>query len=155
MKHFALALCVVLLAGCRGQVPAPTDDTQPRDPTSGPSSVAGLPLARGYFVRQGTPCGAASNATVTLHTGHGINAAQAHCELTEIEKTGSNTFTAKETCTFIRGGEQTRQLDLTISERTSYSHSDPQAAAEYSARYCPQDSLPEPWRSNDLGHLMK
>ena len=155
LKHFALALAVVLMAGCRGQLPAPTDNGEQPEPTPGVSVLESLPLQRGYFVEQGTPCGSASNASVTLHTGHGINAAQANCELTGIEKTGDNRYAARETCYFIRGGEQSRQVNYTINDRTSYSENDPQSEREYSARHCPQVSLPEPWRSNDLSDLLK
>ncbi len=143
-SSIALVGVVLLAAACRAPLPA-----------SEAPVADGLPLARGYFVTDGTPCEGASNATVSLHTGRGINGARASCEFTRIERTGDDTYVVDETCTHLRGWEESRELRFTIRDRTSYSAHDITNDARFSARHCPQASLPEPWRSNDLSDIAK
>ena len=155
MKQLTLILAVGLLAGCRAHLPATAANGQMPNTAPSATVVESLPLERGFFVRQGTPCENASNATVSLHTGRGINAAQAFCEFTRIEKTGAHTYAATEACNYIRGGADSRQLEFTVNDRMSYSVNDAEAEWAYSARHCSQASLPEPWRSNDLSDILK
>ncbi len=87
-----------------------------------------------------------------LNTGDGINAARAHCQYTRIEKIGDNTYSVSEECHFIPGGSGERELEITVDDRTSYTLTD--GDSTWSARHCPQESLPEPWRTNDISrHL--
>lgn len=155
LKTSILFLAVGVLAGCHAQH-AGVRAQDPITPTAGVAAVESLPLERGFFVRQGTPCGEASNATLTLHTGSGINAAQASCGFTRIEKTGDNTYTATEECYFIRAGESfSDTLHITVESRTAYSQATAGDESTWRARHCAQSSLPEPWRNNDLSEYLE
>jgi hypothetical protein len=136
---FALG-SVGLLSGCQSQLPAE------------PAAVKELPLERGYYVVDGA-CDLASNFSLTLNTGSGINAAQAHCEYIRIEKIADNTYSISEECHFIRGGSAERELEITVEDRTSYTLTD--GDSTWSAQHCPQESLPEPWRTNDISRYLK
>jgi len=127
-------------AGCQGQ------------PLAEPTAVKELPLERGYYVKDGG-CGDASNFSLTLNTGDGINAAQAHCRFTRLQKIGDKTYSATETCEFIQGGSEKHELEITVEDRTSYTSTE--GDFTWSASYCPQASLPEPWRSNDISRYLK
>ena len=146
LKHslfLSFVLCALgstgLLAGCQSQ------------PLAEPTAVKELPLERGYYVKNGG-CDVASNFSLTLNTGYGINAAQAHCQHTRIEKIGDNTYSVTEECHFIQGGSHESEFEITVEDRTSYTKTE--GDFTWSARHCPQESLPEPWRSNDISrHL--
>ena len=112
-------------------------------------------MERGYFVLQGTPCASANNFSVTLHTGYGVNVAQAHCSFTRIEKISEDTYRVSEDCSVILGGSFSREREFTIEESTAYVSRDPQDGTEWAARHCPQSEMSEPFRTNDLSRYLK
>lgn len=122
-------------------------------------TVASLPLQRGFYVADGTSCGQASNATLMLVRKSGINTSRVPCDFKSIEKTGANSYRVTETCS--EGGaawgteEQisTNVSTYEIPNNTRFT-SKSDSGWESSARYCPQSSLPEPWRNNDIADLI-
>lgn len=133
-------LGVGFLPGCQG--PAP----------SGPKLVDELPLTRGYYV-EGGDCARASNATLTLNTGDGLNGARARCTFTRIEQVGARRYDVTERCVHLRGEEEERALSITVEDQTSYTLG--VDGSTWHSKHCPQESLPEPWRSNDIGRHLR
>lgn len=122
-------------------------------------SAASLPLQRGFYVTEGTACGQASNATLMLVRKRGINTSRVPCDFKKIEKTGPNSYRVTESCS--EGGAAwgtEEQISTSVStyeilNDTGFTvKSD--GGWESSARYCPQPSLPEPWRNNDITDLI-
>lgn len=155
MKSTPALSCLALLVACGSQSPAAADAGQDADPAqTTPASVDHLPLKPGYFVAADVACDEASNATVMLHDGEGINSSREACRFTRIEKTGPNTYTTAETCTVIGGmgggGPGPSQVEYTIESPEAFSADNRTYDWQYAARYCPQSALPEPWRSNQL-----
>src|SRR3546814_8733928 len=76
-----------------------------------------------------------------------------------IEKTGANSYRVTETCS--EGGAawgteehiSTNVSTYEIPNNTSFTTKS-DSGWESSARYCPQSSLPEPWRNNDIADLI-
>lgn len=121
-------------------------------------TVASLPLQRGFYVADGTSCGQASNATLMLVRKSGINTSRVPCDFKSIEKTGANSYRVTETCSegAAWGTEEhisTNVSTYEIPNNTSFT-SKSDSGWESSARYCPQASLPEPWRNNDIADLI-
>lgn len=122
-------------------------------------TLASLPLQRGFYVVEGTACGQASNATLMLVRKSGINTSRVPCDFKSIEKTGANSYRVTETCS--EGGAawgteehiSTNVSTYEIPNNTSFT-SKSDSGWESSARYCPQSSLPEPWRNNDIADLI-
>ncbi|HEY9578316.1 MAG TPA: hypothetical protein VIR65_00470 [Rhizorhapis sp.] len=139
------------------------DDTAGAEPqqASAPKgeAVASLPLQRGFYVADGTSCGQASNATLMLVRKSGINTSRVPCDFKSIEKTGANSYRVTETCS--EGGAawgteehiSTNVSTYEIPNNTSFTTKS-DSGWESSARYCPQSSLPEPWRNNDIADLI-
>lgn len=126
-----------------------------------PASVASLPLKRGFYVASDTPCGQASNATLSLLRRDGFTVSgRDFCEFVKIEKTGATSYRVTEECS--SGGEawgseeqkDTSVVAWEIPNDTSYKRKS-DSGWESSARYCAQSSLPEPWRDNDISDLIK
>jgi hypothetical protein len=121
-------------------------------------TVTSLPLKRGFYVAGDTACGQASNATLMLVRKSGINSSRVPCEFKAIEKVGANSYRVTESCS--EGGAawgteehvSTSVSTYEIASDTSFT-SKSDSGWENSARYCPQSSLPEPWRNNDIGDL--
>lgn len=122
-------------------------------------TVASLPLQRGFYVADGTSCGQASNATLMLVRKSGINTSRVPCDFKSIEKTGANSYRVTETCS--EGGAawgteehiSTNVSTYEIPNNSSFTTKS-DSGWESSARYCPQSSLPEPWRNNDIADLI-
>ncbi|AKC88116.1 hypothetical protein WQ53_01475 [Pseudoxanthomonas suwonensis] len=113
-----------------------------------------LPLERGFFVRDGTPCAQASNATLLLHGRAGINGAREACEFTRIEQTGPATFVATQACRDIMGGDsEDTTLTYEIASPTAFTARHEEYGWQYTAEHCPQSALPDPWRDNDISDL--
>lgn len=58
-----------------------------------------------------------------------------------------------EECHLLQGGRAEREFEIVVYDRTSYTLID--GDFTWSARHCPQDRLPEPWRSNDIRRLLE
>lgn len=107
-----------------------------------------LPLRHGFYVQEPTPCAQASNATLRLFDGNGLNVSQAECRITRAQRSGDS-FDVQQTCRDIRSGGQ---IDGVASRITpTRAGFDESAGGETTRwRYCQQSQLPQPWRSNRI-----
>ncbi|MCW5579942.1 MAG: hypothetical protein KIS72_01170 [Luteimonas sp.] len=156
MRLHALLLATVSCAAC-GDPPAAqaTTETGAPAPAASAQAVDRLPLDLGYFVSADTPCAQASNATVTLHHGKGINSARTACEFTRIVKTGDDTYAVHDACTELMSGSlEESDMRITLSGPTAYAVRYEGGDEDFPFRHCPQPELPEPWRDNDLSDLL-
>lgn len=143
-----------------GTAQAPDETIASENASRKAESVTTLPLKPGFYVVNDTTCGQASNATLMLVRKSGINTSRVPCDFKSIEKTSTNSYRVTESCT--EGGAawgteehiSTNVSTYEIPNETSFNlKSD--SGWESSARYCPQSSLPEPWRNNDIGDLIE
>jgi len=115
--------------------------------------VASLPLKRGFYVDNDTPCGEASNASMLLVLRRGIiSGAKELCELRRIERVGTASYRVTQACKDLasRGRAQTVWVTLEIANDSSF-----MSKEVGNKRYCEQSSLPDPWRDNDIADLIK
>lgn len=112
-------------------------------------TVQELPLDRGFYVRTDETCRTASTAGLAILTREGLLWMDSACTFGRIEKTGSATYSVEQTCD--GPGQATATWEIT--DRTSFSFKDTNGW-EHTARFCAQQSLPEPWRSNDISDLI-
>ncbi len=125
------------------------------------TSVKTLPLKRGFYVDSDTPCGQASNATLSLLGRDGFSVSgRDFCAFKRIEKTGATSYRVTEECS--SGGaawgteeqKDTQVVTWDIANDTSIKRKNESSGWQSSARYCAQPSLPEPWRDNDISDLI-
>jgi len=143
VKIVPFSLVAGALVAC-GQ-PGPTDANM----------IAELPLERGFYVMSDTACGQASNASLLLIRGSGMNGARDACDFTSIAQTAPTSYRAVMTCRDTQGRDTevlTNIYQIPASTRFSYGTEDSDYRAEY--RYCEQSSLPDPWRDIDLSDLI-
>ncbi len=151
MKPWLLLLSPLVLTACGAQAPAVAASDAAAEESSA-AIVDALPLQAGFFVRDGTPCGEASNATLLLHIDGGIGGSQDRCEFKRIEQRDDTTFIVIQECGDLRGGgSDTSEMTYTIASPTAFRVVHNEYGWEYTAEHCPQSALPEPWRSNDIG----
>lgn len=112
--------------------------------------VPELPLDRGFYVRTDATCRTASLATLAILTRQGLQWAGSACTFGPIEKTGATTYRVEQTC----DGPGKAIATWQITSRTAFSFRD-ETGWDHAATFCPQKSLPEPWRSNDISGLIK
>ena len=132
----------------------------------GPASAENpLPLQLGFYVAADTPCANASNATLLLLRADGIGGARDFCQFLSIRQLSAQDFLVTESCADFQASEaEQRLVRYQIIDAVSFKLS--RATAEqpvlsqpidtdvfYQGYYCPQSSLPEPWRDNDLSDL--
>lgn len=132
---------------------------QPRSAsTQRVESVASLPLRRGFYVTEGATCEEASNATLMLVRKGGINTSRVPCDFKSIVKAGPSDYRVTESCS--EGGpawgseEQVSSRVSTYEVLSETSFRMKSGDWEYIASYCPQPSLPEPWRENDISDIV-
>lgn len=107
-----------------------------------------LPLRRGFYVQEPTPCARASNATLTLFDGRGFNVSQAECRIVRKQQVG-NAFDIREDCRDIRSGSPIEGGTERITPtQTGFNRSSGGETTRW--RYCPQSQLPSPWRNNRI-----
>jgi hypothetical protein len=118
-----------------------------------------LPLKRGYFVSADEPCNRASNATVNLVTGSGINASRSACTFTRVEPLGSGRYRVTQSCQEMGGWGRneppevsTVTFEIPDESRFTIRWSD---GSSRTSRHCPQASMNEPFRSNDIRDLTR
>jgi hypothetical protein len=150
---------------------APTDGRQvalaaapgAASPVAAPAPAAAragtLPLKRGYFVSADTPCNRASNATVNLFTGDGLNASRSVCTFTRVEPQGNGRFRVAQRCQGLGGfgGDEQPEvstISFEIPDDSRFTIRWPEGGSS-SSRYCPQASMNEPFRSNDIRDLTR
>ncbi|WP_139181699.1 hypothetical protein [Edaphosphingomonas haloaromaticamans] len=153
----AVASTVAEDAGNTGPVAA-LETAAASVPAPATTTVATLPLRRGYYVRSETPCNQASRADVfSLVTRTGMNL---NCTFKKIEKTGATTFRVTQECAdegaaWGRGdGTETSTDTYEIPNETSYKVTY-EGGYESSARYCAQSSMSPEYRDNDISDVMR
>lgn len=109
-----------------------------------------LPLQRGYYVSDETPCGLASNGTLSLLRRNAMGSARQTCEFEAIESVASSRYRVVENCG--EGGKRTVVYE--IRSPRSYRMIGP-GDFRYSARYCTQSELPPPWNAIAIGDLTR
>lgn len=115
-----------------------------------------LPLQRGYYVRTDATCATASNATMALVRRTGIT----DCDFTRIERIGASRYRVEESCAVRApppGHENDRDAYTQEYEilgedryRVTYEYGE---TVEF--HFCPQQSLSEMWRDNDISDLIE
>ncbi|MFN3370922.1 MAG: hypothetical protein ACK4Z0_05280 [Sphingomonadaceae bacterium] len=129
-------------------------------PASSPGAAkpGALPLKRGYFVSADTPCNRASNATVNLLTGDGINASRTACTFTRVEPQGGGRYRVTQRCAELGGWGQDSAPEVStvtfeIPDDSRFTIRWP-GGSSTTSRYCPQSTMNEPFRSNDIRDLV-
>jgi hypothetical protein len=114
--------------------------------------VEALPLRRGYYVRTDDECGTASRATLALVRRDGISG----CSFEHIEQVGGSRYRIRESCTEHQAPapstyEVVQEYEVLAEERyrVTFEYGE---SAEF--RHCPQHSLPDPWRDNDISDVL-
>lgn len=132
--------------------------TASASPSPSGERAAGLPLRLGFYVSSDVSCSQASNATLQLLRREGINTSRTPCDFSRIEKAGDNRYRVTETCTELGGwgdGEQHVSTNTAIYEILSETRFKVMGDSwESTMQYCPQSSLPEPWRDNDISDII-
>lgn len=112
---------------------------------------------RRYYVRDGSSCSDASNATVALVHRRGINGARTACTFTAMTPVDANTFAYTESCQDLGRPEQyenTGTMKL-LSPTSLWLDWDGTDGKGVTMTHCPQPSMPEPWRDTDLSSFIE
>lgn len=133
--------------------------TGPRPSSAGDASraapVTGLPLKPGFYVASDTPCGQASNATLSLVRRNGMNVSRMSCDFKKIEQTGPARYQVTEECKELtQGTSETDVRTYEVANDSSFKSLLPDGTS-YQARYCAQSSLPAPWRNINIGNQIR
>jgi len=139
-------------ASCGAAVDAPVDADAPTAAQA--QAVDELPLRRGFYVRTDDECGTASNATLALVRRDGITG----CSFSRIERIGESRYRAGVSCA-VRAAppgqeherdEYTNEYEILAEDRyrVTYEYGE---TVEF--RFCPQQSLPDSWRDNDISDV--
>lgn len=115
------------------------------------TEVDALPLQRGYYVRTDDACGTASRATLALVRRDGISG----CSFEHIEKIGASRYRVRENCMEPQAPEPyevVQEYEVLAGDRyrVTFEYGE---SAEF--RHCPQASLPDPWRDNDISDVLE
>lgn len=118
--------------------------------TAAGTVVEALPLQRGYYVRTDDECGTASRATLALVRRDGISG----CSFEHVERTGASRYRARERCTEPQAPgpyEVVQEYEVLAGDRyrVTFEYGE---SAEF--RHCPQHSLPDTWRDNDISDVL-
>lgn len=118
--------------------------------------VAELPLHPGYYVNAQIDCGAADNSSLYLVRRDGISSAAATCTISLINQTGPTRYEVTDNCTELASGSELGEATVLydIPDDRSYGYIDGETVVGMN-RYCAQDDLPEPFRSNDISDLLQ
>ncbi len=118
-----------------------------------PALAQDLPLVRGFYIDATVACADASNATLSLLHKAGLNSARSDCSFAAMTAEGDGIFAYRETCTTIPDGDTwdgEGRIEVLGPERFRLFGE----GWEQTFRHCPQPSLPEPWRDNDISDLL-
>lgn len=120
--------------------------------TTATETVDTLPLRRGFYVRNDDTCAMPSNATLALVRRGGIGG----CDFAGIERIGESRYRVQQTCKEHQGPapstyELTQEYEILAEDRyrVTYEYGE---TVEFG--FCPQQSLPEPWKTNDISDLI-
>lgn len=139
------------------QAQAPLPAASKTAPADAPAvNLDTLPLRRGYYVADDTPCDEASNATVALLRRNGIGGARDFCAFTKIEQIGPASYRVTQSCEDLQssGPPDISVVTYTVTGDSSFS-SMSEHGWEYRARYCAQSSMPPDWRQNDISDAIR
>ena len=154
--HKCLAMVGMLLAmgtACNAAVDAaPAAGTTVEQQAATTEVVDELPLKRGLYVRSDDTCATASNATTALVKRKGITG----CEFKRIERIDESRYRVQESCHDPRApapstDEVTNEYEVLAEDRyrVTYEYGE---SADFS--FCPQESMAEHWRDNDISDLI-
>lgn len=120
------------------------------------ASPAQIDLLRGYYLTGVMSCDEASNATLGLFHNDGFNPGhRSDCEFTSIRWTGPTTFDYVEYCRDPfgeNGGGIELSGSIEIFDIRSFRRFAPTGESDW--YHCPQEYLPDPWRTTDLPALI-
>ena len=159
MQHFLIggaAVAALFLVACADAAGGAADEAV----VPAERKVERLPLPLGFYVAAEVTCAGASNATLSLLRAGGVNTSRTPCDFDSIVQTGDNRFRVTETCT--QGGAAWGQEEERATSVATYEITGPASYAvipegstdAFAYTHCPQDSLPEPWRDNDISDLI-
>ncbi|MCD9029839.1 hypothetical protein LDO26_16735 [Luteimonas sp. BDR2-5] len=146
--------CILAVAGAScdaaGEAPVAVDAPQVAEA----QVLDGLPLGPGFYVRTDAECGAASSATLALVRRDGIG----ECSFVRIERIAESRYRVEESCRNRQAppgreherDEFTQAYEILAEDRyrITFEYGE---SAEF--RFCPQQSLPDPWRGNDISDV--
>ena len=147
------SLVLLALPGCRPDAVAAAG--QPAgEPAGEPAGAsAALPLEHGYYVRTDETCADASSAGVHLLNATGLRWVTSYCVFDRIERTGETSWRVHQSCGDRHpAGQEVAEYE--IPDRRSFSFTT-EHGWEHAARLCPQQEMPEPWRSEDIRALVE
>ena len=140
------------LAACGGGEAAEAQPTE--------AVVQALPLPLGFYVSDDASCAGASNATLILLHKSGINSSREPCEFSRIEQLSPTQFEVTQSCSDNgeAWGRETTIYEVVSRVEVTGEHSFRLTYDADSApvgwNHCPQSSLPDPWRDNDISDLI-
>lgn len=103
-----------------------------------------LPLERGWYVVEGTPCGRASETTMVQFDGQGFARPGAACLTTGTRREGAS-YVVSSACRALATSEERRfDMHVTVYTRTSFGIGDEAGQRRY--RHCPRNQLPARWQ---------
>ncbi|MDC7810782.1 hypothetical protein [Sphingomonas koreensis] len=124
------------------------------------TTIATLPLKRGFYVASDTACGQSSNATTLLVSREGINGSRDRCTFKKIEKVGATTFRVTSECSdggaawgredTVETYTHTYEIPTETSFKVTY-----EDGSEKSSRYCAQSSMSLDFRDNDISDVTR
>lgn len=143
----ALAAGIAVYSQSAATTSAPASASQPEGATI-------LPLKRGYYVAQDTPCAEASNATVTLLQRQGMGGARDFCTFEEITKISADMYRVAQACADFQDGAAPEHIvsTYTLTGDTQFV-SRREDGWEHRARYCAQSDMPPDFRDNDISEV--
>lgn len=123
-------------------------------PATAGAALKTLPLQRGYYVNAGTPCGDASAATLVLVRRTGIGNEQGLDRFRRVEKIGPATW--RVTAERIDNDGRAEGTSVSTYEITGPArYRQKNEFGVFAMRFCPQKTLPAPWRANRIGALIR
>jgi hypothetical protein len=103
-----------------------------------------LPLERGWYVVEGTPCTRATDGTMVQFDGQGFARPGAACLTTGMRREGAS-YVVSSACRLLATSEERRfDMHVTVYARTAFGIGDEAGQRRY--RLCPRDQLPARWQ---------
>lgn len=103
-----------------------------------------LPLERGWYVVEGTPCARATDSTMVQFDGQGFARPGAACLTTGMRREGAS-HVVSSACRLLATSEERRfDMHVTVYSRTAFGIGDEAGQRRY--RLCPRNQLPARWQ---------